>query len=115
MFLLKIVLVVVLALVLEKPTTRTRTKTICAFSRGAAEGTRASLFENGNQATALVAGRKSPTESRSSQERPLEEFQRRKGSRRGNEADAWRNPPPHVGGYKGRIWADIQIDAQKRL
>jgi hypothetical protein len=40
MFLLKIVLVVVLALVIEKPTTRTRT--IFAFSRGAAERARAS-------------------------------------------------------------------------
>jgi hypothetical protein len=38
MSLLKIVLVVVLALVLEKPTTRTRASTIFAFFRGAKEG-----------------------------------------------------------------------------
>jgi len=42
MFLLKIILVVVLALIIKKPTTRTRTRTIFALSRGAAEEARAS-------------------------------------------------------------------------
>jgi hypothetical protein len=53
MFLLKIVLVVVLALVIEKQTTRT----IFLFSRGVAEGARASLWVNGKPQPSLLARR----------------------------------------------------------
>jgi hypothetical protein len=76
MFLLKIVLVVVLALIIEMPTMRT--KIVFAFSRGAAERSERLSWSMELRAPALLAGRKNPTKSKSSQERPLEEFQKRR-------------------------------------
>jgi len=81
MFLLKIALVVVLVLVIEKPTTRTRTSAILAFFGGAAKAARASLLmtelewqkDPVQRGSVFLAG-KSPPKSKSSQERPLEEI-----------------------------------------